>query len=334
MTWFQPSSLEPLYKFEMLGLLASLAVYNGLTLPLNFPLAFYRKILGLAVDTVCHIRDGWPDLAKGFDELLGWTDGDVGDVFVRTYEFSWEAFGQTYNIDMTKSKPSKKRLSRKRKEKMTAFASEVGANNIEDVIAGIAEPFVALDQDTTTNPSSSAETFSEPPLVTNANRERYVEDYIRHLTHTTVQPQFGAFLRGFHTVVDPQALTVFTPHSLRTLVEGQADIPIPSLERVTRYDGGYHHRHPYIESFWAIARSFDEAQKRALLEFVTSCDRVPVMGVESLLFVVQRNGGDTERVPTSQTCFGRLLLPEYDNVDKLESKLLTALANGKGFGVP
>lgn len=46
MSWFQPGSLEPPYKFEMLGLLTSLAVYNGLTLPFSFPLALYRKLLG------------------------------------------------------------------------------------------------------------------------------------------------------------------------------------------------------------------------------------------------------------------------------------------------
>jgi hypothetical protein len=52
------------------------------------------------------------------------------------------------------------------------------------------------------------------------------------------------------------------------------------------------------------------------------------------MFVVQRNGPDSERVPTSLTCFGRLLLPEYSSRRKLKEKLRLALENGRGFGVP
>jgi len=64
MSWFQPGSLEPLYKFELLGLLTSLAVYNGLTLPFTFPRALYRKLLNLPVISLVHIEDGWPELTK------------------------------------------------------------------------------------------------------------------------------------------------------------------------------------------------------------------------------------------------------------------------------
>lgn len=70
LSWFQPCSLEPLYKFELLGLLMSLAIYNGLTLPVNFPTAFYRKLLGLKLKQLDHIRDGWPELTRGLEELL------------------------------------------------------------------------------------------------------------------------------------------------------------------------------------------------------------------------------------------------------------------------
>src|SRR5204862_3174591 len=71
-----------------------------LTLPVTFPKALYRKLLGLPVTDIDHIRDGWPELSKGLTNLLQWKDGDVGDVFVRTYEFSIEAFGKHINVDM------------------------------------------------------------------------------------------------------------------------------------------------------------------------------------------------------------------------------------------
>ena len=73
--------------------------------------------------------------------------------------------------------------------------------------------------------------------------------------------------------------------------------------------------------------------KRMLLEFVTASDRVPLKGLASLTFVIQRNGPDTDRLPSALTCFGRLLLPEYSSKEKLRERLATAIENAKGFGL-
>jgi hypothetical protein len=40
-----------------------------------------------------------------------------------------------------------------------------------------------------------------------------------------------------------------------------------------------------------------------------------------------------QRLPTSLTCFGRLLLPEYSSKEALAEKLDKALDNAQGFGV-
>lgn len=40
-----------------------------------------------------------------------------------------------------------------------------------------------------------------------------------------------------------------------------------------------------------------------------------------------------QRIPTSLTCFGRLLLPEYTCKEALAEKLDKALENAQGFGV-
>jgi hypothetical protein len=41
----------------------------------------------------------------------------------------------------------------------------------------------------------------------------------------------------------------------------------------------------------------------------------------------------SQRLPTSLTCFGRLLLPEYSSREFLAQKLDKALENAQGFGV-
>jgi hypothetical protein len=93
-------SLEPLSTYELLGLIMSIGIYNGITLPTSFPWVFYAKILGRRIDGLDRLKDGWPGLVKGFEQLIDWKDGDVQDVFTRDYVFSYEANGQTYHVDM------------------------------------------------------------------------------------------------------------------------------------------------------------------------------------------------------------------------------------------
>ncbi|CAI7797610.1 unnamed protein product, partial [Closterium sp. NIES-54] len=42
---------------------------------------------------------------------------------------------------------------------------------------------------------------------------------------------------------------------------------------------------------------------------------------------------DSDRLPTAHTCFNHLLLPEYSNLEKLQTRLLTAINNSQGFGL-
>ncbi|KAJ5479145.1 hypothetical protein N7530_004654 [Penicillium desertorum] len=355
-SWFQPCSLEPLYKFELIGLLMSIAIYNGLTLPVNLPTAFYRKMLGLKVKHLDHIRDGWPELSQGLDTLLAWKDGDVGDIFTRTYEFSFEAFGSIETIDMQK-------VSRDAawppatKTKVTAPAPMAGSSAWIDV-PPYCDPVISRSptpaaveeaadgtscgpvSDTTAKsmPESMSLQSSLPPaeeaaLVTNKNRHQFVKDYIFWLTDKSIRPQFEAFQRGFNTCLDRSALSIFSPEALKTVVEGIQSIDVEELENHTRYEGGFGPDHRVIRDFWDIIREYPNEKRAQLLEFVTASDRVPVNGISSIMFVIQKNGVGDLRLPTSLTCFGRLLLPEYSSKEILAKKLDKALENAQGFGV-
>ena len=434
MSWFQPCSLEPLYRFELLGLLASLAVYNGLTLPVTFPLALYRKLLDFEVCSLGDIEDGWPDLTKGFLELLTWSDGDVEDVFVRSYVFSAEAPAKTIFIDMQKIGRDDEWPPTKGKQKagpspssdatptLTSRFARFGLTGSPEPSTDGSDGWIAVEQPDNEQDNTHVERFppsaaillarepsplplniglfkdlmesqhniarqtmrsqrqllngtrgaqrldiilapsenngfkpSSPTLpktgsrsfrqrtnsvtsnanmVTNANRQDYVADYIFWLTHKSIAPQYNAFARGFYTLISPKALTLFTPALLRSVVEGLPSIDLHALQQITSYEGGYTSSSPIIKAFWEILNRWDEERIRKLLEFVTSSDRVPAQGYESLTFVVQRNGGpEEERLPTSMTCFGRLLLPEYRDRAMLEEKLGKAIEESRGFGV-
>jgi hypothetical protein len=53
--------------------------------------------------------------------------------------------------------------------------------------------------------------------------------------------------------------------------------------------------------------------KKAFLFFCTGCDRSPIKGLGSLGFVIQRQGPDTNNLPTAHTCNNVFMLPEYNS---------------------
>jgi ubiquitin-protein ligase E3 A len=86
-------------------------------------------------------------------------------------------------------------------------------------------------------------------------------------------------------------------------------------------------------NFWEVFYEFSDEEKKQLLAFVTGSDRVPVGGLSKLKLIIVKNGPDSDRLPTAHTCFNALLLCTYSSKDKLKERLLTAIKNGKGFGM-
>ncbi|MCJ1313947.1 hypothetical protein MMC25_007627 [Agyrium rufum] len=326
-SWFRPGTLEPGYKFELLGLLTGLAIYNGLTLPFAFPIALYKKLLEIPVTTLEDIRDGWPDLVKGLTELAEWPTDDVENIFMRTYEFSYPSItGAPVSVDISKEDSGASKA---------CFRDQQQHNSH------------------TGNADRNALLKGEPPMVTNTNRHAYITAYIRHLTDESIATQFDAFRRGLAILVPPKHLSLFShsPQLLKYLIEGlpTSYLDVDLLRRDTNYEGGFHAGHRTIKDFWAVVSEYNAEQLGRLLEFVTASERI---GMQGLTFVVQRNGGtgfddagsgeDAEgsgvqsregRLPSSMTCFGRLLLPEYESREVLREKLGIALENARGFGV-
>ncbi|KKA29841.1 hypothetical protein TD95_000420 [Thielaviopsis punctulata] len=297
MAWFVPGSVVEDWKFEMMGLIVSLAVYNGVTLPVTFPKALYRMLLNCPVTDLQHIEDGWPDLANGLSVLLDWDEenGTVEDIFARTYEFSVDMLGEPVSRTMGPE---------------TEVWPKAGTKSLV------------------------SENPDDAPMVTHENRNAYVTDYIQYLTDISVRAQFQAFKRGFNTLLHPKSLQLLTPVLLQSLVEGVQEIDIAELRRHTRYVG-WDASHRTVRDFWSIVKRFDEDMKRKLLEFVTASDRVPVGGMKNIQFSLQKNGeedGPTPRLPTAYTCYGTMLLPSYKDRASLKARLLMALDNAQGFG--
>ncbi|PRP79060.1 putative E3 ubiquitin-protein ligase HERC4-like isoform 2 [Planoprotostelium fungivorum] len=170
--------------------------------------------------------------------------------------------------------------------------------------------------------------------VTNLNRKKYVECMIRYHLITSVQKQMDSFSLGFFTVAGGSILTLFRPEELEIIICGnkEQDLNFEELEKVTKYEG-YTKDSRTVQFFWKYIHSLSIAKKKQFLEFTTGSARVPIDGLKSLPFIVERNGNQQESLPTASTCYNLLMLPEYETLETLSSKLSYAIENASGFGL-
>lgn len=170
--------------------------------------------------------------------------------------------------------------------------------------------------------------------VTKDNREEFVEMYADYILNKSVESQFKAFKKGFLMVTKESPLKyLYRPEEIELLICGSRKLDFDALEKTTDYDGGYNKDCQIIKDFWEIIHMFSKEQKKLFLQFTTGTDRAPVGGLGKLKMIIAKNGPDTDRLPTSHTCFNALLLPEYSSKEKLKERLLKAITYAKGFGM-
>ncbi|XP_038056314.1 ubiquitin-protein ligase E3C-like [Patiria miniata] len=170
--------------------------------------------------------------------------------------------------------------------------------------------------------------------VTATNRIEYIHLMADYRLNKQMRPHILAFRQGLANVIDAEWLQMFDHQELQVLISGAlVPIDLDDLKRNTKYSGGYTEDHPLIETFWKVVDAMDDEQKRALLKFVTSCSRPPLLGFKELYppFCIQYGGSDEDRLPSASTCMNLLKLPEFKHEEMLRTKLLYAIDSGAGF---
>ncbi|KAL9062713.1 MAG: hypothetical protein Q9157_008694 [Trypethelium eluteriae] len=175
--------------------------------------------------------------------------------------------------------------------------------------------------------------------VTNENRLVYISYMARYRLSAQPLHQTNAFLRGLASIIQPSWLSMFNQSELQTLIGGaRASIDIADLRRHTQYGGVYvigndGQEHPSVRLFWRVMESLNDRDRAAVLKFVTSTPRAPLLGFASLnpKFSIRDAGDDQERLPSTSTCVNLLKLPRFTDERVLREKLLYAVNSGAGF---
>ena len=88
-----------------------------------------------------------------------------------------------------------------------------------------------------------------------------------------------------------------------------------------------------VQWLWQVVGELNAEERKHFLKFFTGSDRAPIGGLGNLRALIQRDGPDSNRLPTSHTCFNSLLLPSYRSKEKLADRLKLAILNSEGFGL-
>ncbi|PRP86944.1 ubiquitin-protein ligase, UPL1 [Planoprotostelium fungivorum] len=175
--------------------------------------------------------------------------------------------------------------------------------------------------------------------VTNDNKKEYVHLITQHKMTTAIRQQIDNFLAGFHEIIKPNLVSIFTPAELELLVSGLPDIDTEDLRKNTEYKGFTQHS-PAIQWFWQVVKEMNQEDKALLLQFVTGTSKVPLEGFKALQgmsgptkFSIHKDY-ETHRLPSAHTCFNQLDLPEYATYEEMKKNLYIAVRMGSaGFGI-
>ncbi|KAK6395996.1 hypothetical protein LTR65_010105 [Meristemomyces frigidus] len=174
-------------------------------------------------------------------------------------------------------------------------------------------------------------------LVTEENKQEYVQLVVEHRLIKSVEAQLDKFLEGFHEIIPQELVSIFNEQELELLISGLPDIDADDWKNNTEYHN-YQATSPQIQWFWRAVRSFDKEEKAKLLQFVTGTSKVPLNGFKELegmngfaRFNIHRDYSSKEKLPSSHTCFNQLDLPEYESYEHLRQQMYTAITAGSEY---
>lgn len=177
--------------------------------------------------------------------------------------------------------------------------------------------------------------------VTIENREIYIDKYAHFFISDGIQEQVLSFERGFSSIVDGNAFSLFLPEEIQLLLCGseQGRIDVEVLKSVTQYTGWNSKedalRSQVVNWFWNHLAALSGAEQKRVLLFITGSDRIPATGIENLALRLNRlnNGRDSNKLPVAHTCFNELAIYEYSSKEKFTKKFTQAVTMLGGFEI-
>jgi hypothetical protein len=326
--WLRPGSLHPLHMYKMVGLLIGLAIYNGITIPINLPSFFYAQLLGKQTRSLDYCREIWPDIVSGLEKFAHLTNNDVLDGM--DFVFPMEANGLRLSV---------RGLNMECYIPVSVYGiTHIGSTGVQDRNTTPTVESLGISHAWPGWVFVDAEEPAEP--LTLENKDNFVSIYCWWLQIGSVAPQYGSLMSGIREIFrkEDEALNILSPpYVLKELVEGSRHLDIAALRAATKYER-YEPNEEYINWFWEIVTAWPQEKQKKLLQFVTALEKIPFGGENFVKFIIEERWyydqeEGKENLPTASTCFGTLGLPRYPSREVLVKKLDMAIEYAyEGFG--
>eukprot|EP01047_Picozoa_sp_COSAG01_P008865 COSAG01_NODE_357_length_18296_cov_18.974615_10_plen_661_part_00 len=132
-----------------------------------------------------------------------------------------------------------------------------------------------------------------------------------------VDRQCSAIRRGLLSASIPMPfIALSSQDAFGRAITGEPTITVADMKKQTTFSGV---EAADVAMFWACVEDFDIAQRSLLLKFATGRIRLPVA------LQVQRGDGSADSFPKAATCYQRLYLPRFTNLEAMKAKLLYAV---------
>eukprot|EP00826_Nyctotherus_ovalis_P015078 TRINITY_DN1424_c0_g1_i12.p1 TRINITY_DN1424_c0_g1~~TRINITY_DN1424_c0_g1_i12.p1 ORF type:complete len:411 (+),score=130.90 TRINITY_DN1424_c0_g1_i12:1246-2478(+) len=97
--WFNPDTFEPCIKFELIGFVLGLALYNSTILDVHFPRVVYKKLLSHKPD-FNDLVDFSPAIAQSLDFILKYEGEDLKEVLECTFSVEVDKYGKKVTAEL------------------------------------------------------------------------------------------------------------------------------------------------------------------------------------------------------------------------------------------
>lgn len=167
-------------------------------------------------------------------------------------------------------------------------------------------------------------------IVNNSNKYEFIELLSFNRMINSIEKQVKAFCDGFDSIIPHEIIKIFTPTELCLLIYGVPKVDVDDLRSNAEYLNPYNSSSPAIVLFFRTIKKWDDENLAKLLMFITGTARMPSNGFAyfkninnpiKIAYCANKN-----MLPMAHTCTNTLELPEYENEDDMNSKLLIAIS--------
>ena len=165
--------------------------------------------------------------------------------------------------------------------------------------------------------------------VTNENKKEYINLYSNYHLIESIKEQMTEFLNGFYSLIPLNEICFFFPNELDLVLCGNTHIDVNDLQNNTNYANPYHSEHHIIRMFFKVISKWSNETLAQFLLFLTGSSQVPVNGFveykEKGNPITIAPGGDKDHLCVAHTCVNMLDLPQYENENEMNNKLLQSI---------